>query len=171
MQDKKQFITINMDVLSKSEQIFAGVLKGFFIDITLEDYQVCLFEIQKEILDFENSIKELKKFSLESIKKGLYELGEVVEKVPQVIENSQISVKTAFLLKSGIEQLKYPLSLQIFAHLSEHVIVNGVNIYRNIQNGLKSYQDKEWFLFGEFVGKIMNQVLIGSQYISDVDYE
>jgi len=45
MQDKKQFITINMDVLSKSEQIFAGVLKGFFIDITLEDYQVCLFEI------------------------------------------------------------------------------------------------------------------------------
>jgi len=36
---------------------------------------------------------------------------------------------------------------------------------------LKSYQDKEWFLFGEFVGKIMNQVLIGSQYISDVDYE
>lgn len=37
-EEKKRLITIDIDALSKPEQIFTGVLKGFFIDITLEDY-------------------------------------------------------------------------------------------------------------------------------------
>ena len=48
-------------------------------------------------------------------------------------------------------------------HTGKDLLINGVQIYQDIEGGLKDYKAEQWEAFGEDVGNGLAKLLLGEQ--------
>lgn len=64
-------------------------------------------------------------------------------------------------LKNMISIFKHPLSLAY--HIGKDLLLNGVDIYKNVNGAIADYQGQRWESFGKHVGAATAETLIGME--------
>jgi len=151
-------VTIDLQVI---EEIFIGVLQGIEVEANLTAIEKCLTDVATAGGDFVEAVQDFMKEDTEDVKAGLKLLGEAIELLPDAMTQCQEAVTDAERLYEMIANFKDPWSFVY--HVATDIVVNGVQIYDNIEAAITAYQNQQWQTFGYNCGYALALVLIGGE--------
>lgn len=152
--------SVSMD-LQTIEEIFVGVLKGIEVEANLTAIEHCLTDVTSAGSDFVQAIEDFMKEDVDDVKAGLKLLGEAIELLPDAMTQCQEAVQDAERLYQMIANFKDPWSFVY--HVATDLVVNGVQIYEDIQAAIQAYQAQQWETFGYNCGYALALVLLGGE--------
>jgi len=160
---------LTMD-LQTIEQIFIGVLKGIEVEANLTAIEKCLTDVSTAGNDFVEAVEDFLKEDMDDVKAGLKLLGEAIELLPDAMTDCQAAIQDAERLYEMIANFKDPWSF--IYHVATDLVVNGVQIYDDIQLAIQAYQAQDWLNFGYYCGYSLALVLLGGEKpFNMTDYE
>lgn len=109
--------------------------------------------------DLEGAIEDFMSEDLTNIKAGLKLLGEAIETLPDAMTQCGQAGAQVEKLYALLKTFKSPLSFAY--HVGKDLIVNGVQIYHDIENLLSAYHAANWNQVGYYAGHAMAEILIG----------
>ena len=151
-------IKLTIDVLT-IEKIFLGVLKGVGAETNLTSIEDCFGDVTTAGSDFVGAVEDFMKEDADDVKAGLKLLGEAIELLPDAMTQCQQAVQDAERLYQMIANFKDPWSFVY--HVATDLVVNGVQIYDDIEAAVQAYQTQDWETFGYNCGYALGLVLIG----------
>lgn len=145
--------------LSEVEQIFVGVLKGVGAEANITDLAPCIGDVSTTSSLLAQAIVDFSSKDEAHIKDGLRLLGEAIEGLPDAMTACQATVSEAERLYEMIKNFKSPSS---FAwHVAKDLIVNGVQIYEDVEAAVAAYDSQSWESFGYDAGHALAEVFVG----------
>ena len=169
---KKDNETANYGLdLTVIEKIFIGVLRGVEVEADLTALEECLKDSSTAGVDFVQAVELFMNKDANSVKAGLKLLGEAIELLPNAMTECKQAVEDAKRLYQMIANFKSPWSFAY--HAAKDLLVNGVQIYQDIEAAVQAYKGQDWDSFGYNCGYAMALVLLGgAQPTFDMtDYE
>ena len=142
-------------------QILEGVLKGILSDAKLSNIRNCLKDLSQDAIDIDYAVKDFEKDTVKSVAEGLKMIGEALESLPAAMKNCEEAVADAKNLIKMIEAFKSPISF-VF-HVGKDLIVNGVQIFEEIEAAVKDYKNKDYLDFGINIGKALDKIFVGNK--------
>ena len=149
-------VTIDLDVV---EKIFIGVLRGIEVEANLTAIETCLGDVSTAGQDFVEAVQDFMKEDEADVKAGLKLLGEAIELLPDAMTACEEAVQDAERLYQMIANFKDPWSFVY--HVATDLLVNGVQIYDDINSAIQAYNAQDWDNFGYYCGHSLALVLIG----------
>merc|ERR1719282_2227653 len=124
--------------LNDLEQFTIGFFKGA-IEESIPDVMTCVQDGENLVHDVEKAIADFKKENFDGVKNGIKEIGTIVKSISSDIKDCEAGV-----------------------HGAKDLLVNGVQIYHQIDDSIKAYDAGKIESFGEHVGEALALVLVGS---------
>jgi predicted translin family RNA/ssDNA-binding protein len=141
------------------EQIFLGVLEGVGAEANVTDLVPCISDVSTTSSLLAQAIVDFASKDETRIKDGLRLLGQAIEALPDAMTQCQAAVSEAEKLYEMIKNFKSPSS---FAwHVAKDLIVNGVQIYKDVEGAVAAYDSQSWETFGYDVGHALAEVFVG----------
>ena len=140
------------------ESFTIGFFKGA-IEESLPDVMTCVQDGENLVTDIEKAIADFKKENFDGVKNGIKEIGTIVKSISTDIKDCQAGVKGAEDIIKMAENFENPWKFAY--HLAKDLLVNGVQIYHQIDDSIKAYDAGEIESFGEHVGEALALVLVG----------
>lgn len=134
------------------EEVFKGVLEGFLSEHSYSHILPCLGDLSSESTLVVEGVENMLTKTKEGIKKGLEQIGEGLETLPEAMIECGEAVNEAKSLINAFAQFKSPLSFAY--HVGEDLVVNGINIYKEINQAITDYKDTEYLDMGKQIGKV-----------------
>lgn len=103
------------------------------------------------------------KKDLADVKKGLKELGQALEALPEAMEECKVSISEVQKIKDVLKTFKSPISFAY--HVGKDLVVNGVQIFEDIEEAIADYKLGEFKEMGQSVGKAMQRLIIGNNIL------
>ena len=144
--------------LNDLEQFTIGFFKGA-VEEAIPDVMTCVQDGETLIHDVEIAIADFKKENFNGVKKGIEEIGTIVKSISKDIKDCEAGVTGAEAIITMAESFENPWSFAY--HLAKDLVVNGVQIYHQIDDSIKAYDAGEMESFGEHVGEALALVLVG----------
>ena len=169
---KKANLTANYTLdLAIIEKIFIGVLRGVEVEADLTAIEECLTDVGTAGEDFVQAVELFMKEDEDSVKAGLKLLGQAIELLPTAMTACQQAVQDVEKLNQMIANFENPWSFAY--HVAKDLLVNGVQIYQDIEGAVAAYQVQDWETFGYNCGYAMALTLLGGQKptFNMTDYE
>ena len=151
--------SFNAKPLTPTLQIFEGVIEGILSEAKLNNAVSCLKDVAADAENIETAVKDFEKKTLISVAVGLKLIGESFESLPKAMKSCSESVEDAEKLFKMLENFKSPISYAF--HVGKDIIVNGVQIYKEIDTAVKDYESGDYLDFGKNVGQALAKVFIG----------
>ena len=143
----------------KLEQIVGGVLKGALHAEGFDDINSCIADAETVFNDAEVAVQDFKAGGATNVIKGLQEVGQILQAVQSGMKDCS-SIKADWnKLESMVKAFSNPTSFAY--HVGKDLIVNGKNIYSEINTSITDYQQEKWGEFGYQVGEAAAQVILG----------
>ena len=136
-----------------------GILKGIESDIHLYDFQDCMVDILTIAKDLSNAVIDLKSGTTRGIISGLEDIAAAIYEIPVAITACATSPSTVNKLEMAIESFSNPW--KFYFELSKHLIINGVEIYDDINTSLTEWDTGDYYTFGLYLGKAMAKMAFG----------
>jgi hypothetical protein len=128
-------------------QIVEGFLKGAVEAEGLTDIEHCIQDAEGVISDATTAVKYFEKKDLNDIVKGFKSLADMIKVVKQGMQDCGHLTNDLAKLEKIVATYT---SLPAFAwHVGKSLLVNGVEIYHDIDSGIKDFKAKNWEKFGE----------------------
>ena len=145
----------------KMLKITEGILKGALDAEGFTDITQCIKDGEEIVQDAEAAYKDFEGHSASEIVDGL-------KKVADAIKTIKAGMSDCSHLKADWEKLEAMAAVfsnpSSFAfHVAKDLLVNGVDIYHEINTAIGDYKSEDWMGFGENVGMAAAKVLIGSE--------
>ena len=110
--------------------------------------------------DLVQAVELFEKQDAQSVLAGLKLLGQAIELIPDACTECQTALNDAKRLYEMIANFKSPLSFAY--HVGKDIIVNGVQIYKEIDRAITDYKGSNWRQFGYDCGYALGLVLVGT---------
>lgn len=145
-------------------QLVAGLLTGALHQENLDDFVDCTVKDGSKVVgDVEDALMNFKTMSLSGITAGLEDVADVFTTISSGIKECSQSPDIQ-KLDDLIEMLKSFKNPKDFAyHIGKDIIVNGANIFTNINDGIASYKAENYEKVGEDIGVALDLVVFGEK--------
>lgn len=139
--------------------ITEGFIKGALDAEGFDDIEKCIGDGIALVKDAETAYTDLKKKDVKDIIAGLKAIGDGVKEV-------QAGLKDCAHLKDDYAKLTKMIAIftspEAFAwHTGKDLLLNGVDIYHEIDTSITDYEKKDWFGFGQNIGEAAAKTFIG----------
>lgn len=153
--------TILKDKTEESNVILSleGILRGIDSDIHLEDFKDCIGDVFIISKDLWNAVIDLKSGTTGGVVSGLQEIAAAVYEMPVAISACTSSPSTVAKLELAIEAFTDPW--KFYFEVSRHLIINGVEIYDDINSSITEWDTGDYYTFGLYLGKAMSKMAFG----------
>lgn len=95
------------------------------------------------------------------MKAGLKDLGDAIKLITSLLHQCKdVSEEVKKEVEEMAEVFSSPWSLVY--HIGKNLIVNGVDILKNIELALSEYKAKNYYAFGQAIGKALAEVVLKS---------
>ena len=140
-------------------QISEGIVVGALQQEGLGDITACLQDAEVIGRDIYAAVEDFEKKTYDGVKDGIIELGQAIEGIGKALGDCKSIEKDVSKLIQMAAVFKSPIS---FAwHLGKDLIVNGVQIYHEINQSITEYKAAQYYDFGVDAGKALALVVFG----------
>jgi hypothetical protein len=149
-----------MDVI-KLEQIVDGILRGALDAENLTDISTCITDMETIFGEAETAVGDFEKGGLTNIVAGLKELGGIFQNVETDMADCSAAKEDWPRLKALAEVFKSPKTFAY--HVGKDLLVNGKDIYHEINDSVTEYKAENWEQFGLDVGTAAAKTILGDE--------
>lgn len=137
-----------------------GMLKGALDAEGFSDINSCISDAEVIFKDAEDAIKDFETKDVSKIIDG-------VKKIADILTNVQKGMKDCASLKADWAKLAKMAAIfespTTFAyHVGKDLLVNGVDIFAEIQDSVKEYKAGNWEKFGVDIGEAVAKTILGA---------
>ena len=137
--------------------IFKGVLEGF-LNKDAPEVLTCVKDSETAFTDFKSAIQDFEKKTVSSVKKGLPETANGLEKLKDAMSDCGSAYTNVQKLINALKQLSSPWKFAY--HIGKDIVVNRKQIFKEITAAKTDYHAQQWENFGKDLGDIIG-ILIG----------
>lgn len=146
------------------QMIAKGIIKGTLHDDDLDNIMQCIDDPQRIVEDFEAAIATFGKENVEmtDVMSSLTKIGMSVKKLSDAAKDcdNEITKKELDILTKMVGKFSNPKE---FAYeMGANIMVNGVDIYREMSAAYTNYLAKEYESFGRDIGVSLALIFIGA---------
>ena len=136
------------DIGEALEGILTGLVEG---DIKIKE---CIQDTKEIEKDFEAAIASMKHgHTLDDISKAFKAMGAALEKVPEAIKDCNIVKEVLADIKTFAILFTNPI--HFLEKTATNILWHGKEIYHEMKSAISSYEEGDYFEFGEFIGKLI----------------
>ena len=141
-------------------EVVTGLLEGIAADLGLTDIQDCLQDVGTLGTEIHSAYEELLQASVSSVEAGIRDLAQALEQIPSAIQTCK-AADTVDLAKieAALSSFKNPMSF-VF-HVGHDLIINGRQIFTEIDAAVLAYHNKNYQAFGNAIGQALAAILVG----------
>ena len=146
-------------------QIVEGFLEGAFDAEGFTDLDKCIKDANTIVSDASEAIHDFEQKDISDISAGLGKIADMIK----VIQSSMSDCGHVTAdISSMADMVKSFSSPTAFAwHVGKDLLVNGVDIYHDIDNGIKDFKSQSWNNFGKDIGNASAKLLLGNIQLTD----
>jgi len=141
------------------EQIIIGILEGAINAEGLENIEECITDTETFYGEVETAVKDFEKHTAEGTVEGLKILGEAVMQIKGDIKTCEGVVADWEKLEKMAEIFSNPATF--IYHVGKDLIVNGKQIYREIDDSVQEFETQQYRKFGDDVGEALALLILG----------
>lgn len=141
------------------EQFTIGLIDGA-IGTEVPDVMTCIGDVETLTSNVETVYADFKKETFTGVKDGIEMIGTIVDSITTDLQTCEASVTGIENLIEMASHFKSPWSFAY--HVGKDLLVNGVEIYHDIDGAVTAYEASDYHTFGEDVGGALNAVFIGT---------
>lgn len=162
--DHKQEEQIIMDNLKATpkdvEQIIMGVLDGAVRAEGLENVEGCIKDSEAFFSDALSAVQDFEKKSVSGVTSGIKKLGAALRDAKDAIKQCEGVEADVVALEKMLEVFNNPHTFAF--HVGKDLMINGVQIYKEINDAVKQFESANYFEFGEDLGLALAQLIFGA---------
>ncbi|CAG9329318.1 unnamed protein product [Blepharisma stoltei] len=136
-------------------EIIEGVLQGIASESEVNDIQDCLTDLLSIKVHLTKAISLFKQASVVSALEGLKEIKKAFSSLPKILSDCGGSLRDSPKAYHVLNVFENPLS---FEYDEDVMVVNGVDIHKDIYDAIQAYEAKKWKLFGFYIGASLMKV-------------
>lgn len=150
-------------------EFILGLIQGVAIESQLKNISDCLTDAETIAGHLEAMIADFEKKTVSDIAQGIKELGEAAELIPSALTACENVPEDISKIVEMASVFTHPLELII--KVGKSILLNGVEIYRDVSTSVTDYENKDYFHSGEFGGEAFALVFFtGVQnYLPQID--
>ena len=150
------------DTAKEVIELIDGVIIGALETEGVVGLGTCVKDFDPLVQDMVTAVQDFEDANYANIADGIYNLGQFVSQVGIVMTDcSSLSEADLNSLKEMGQAFEHPLKLVIDAE--NNVIVNGVEIFKDVRKGIKDLNDKKYQQAGKEFGTVAAMVLWGQK--------
>eukprot|EP00355_Strombidium_rassoulzadegani_P003039 CAMPEP_0168612918 /NCGR_PEP_ID=MMETSP0449_2-20121227/3173_1 /TAXON_ID=1082188 /ORGANISM="Strombidium rassoulzadegani, Strain ras09" /LENGTH=186 /DNA_ID=CAMNT_0008653515 /DNA_START=3 /DNA_END=563 /DNA_ORIENTATION=- len=142
-------------------EIVKGILEGAVDAEGLDNIEECLVDTETIVQDAEEAVADFEKKNAAGIAAGLEKLGDAVMEMKDEIKDCEGVKADLEKLEKMAAIFKSPLTFAY--HVGKDLLVNGVQIYHQIDDSVTEWHNGEYNKFGKDVGDAMALLILGAQ--------
>ena len=119
----------------------------------------CLKDAETLASEVETTYADFKKETFSGVKDGIEMIGTIVKSVSGDVKDCAGGISGIENLVSMAEHFSSPWSFAY--HVGKDLLVNGVEIYHEVDDAVAQYEAGSYKGFGEDIGKALAQVFVG----------
>lgn len=137
-------------------------MQGALQNDDIDHFLQCVDDPKKTLAKIEASVEDFQKNDMAGVTSGLFKIGDAVSELVSGIQkcDEDISAREFAIFGEMAEAFKHPKALAQTA--GKNIIVNGVEIYKEMSAAYTNYNAKEFEGFGRDVGVSLALVFIGA---------
>jgi hypothetical protein len=140
-------------------QFVEGLLKGAVEEQHFDNIEKCLVDAEEIGADAEIAIKDFEKGTTQGVMDGLAEMAKVLMLVKKDISTCEsISADVKKLVE---EAAAFSNPEAAIIHLGKDIIINGRNIYKEVNTAVADYHNEKWEDMGYQLGEASAQLILG----------
>lgn len=149
--------------ISKSQvaQIVNGVLKGALEAEGADDLEQCLADTDLTIEDLNKAYNDLKLKTASGTADGLKDLGEAMEALGSAVQDCAGVKDDWATIVNWAHTFTSPRAFAF--HIGKDILVNGVDIYNDIEGAVSNWEKESYEPFGEDVGDALAKIIVGME--------
>lgn len=113
----------------------------------------CIADLENEAELVVEGVESILKKNEKDMKEGLEKIGLALETLPEAMLECGMAVNDAKQLMSALKAVESPL--QFAYHVGKDLIVNGINIYKEVNQAIADYKDQEYQDMGKQIGEVL----------------
>ena len=153
-----------MDVI-KLEQIVDGILRGALDAENLTDISTCITDMDTIFKNTETAVKDFEAGGATNILAGLKEIGNVLQNVDVDMKDCSAAKEDWPRLEALAKVFQSPKSFAY--HVGKDILVNGKDIFHEIEDSISDYKAENWEQFGLDVGTAAAKTILGDEEEGD----
>ena len=138
-----------------------GFLEGALEAENLNNLETCIKDVELVAGDAEHAYQDCKVHDLSHKVKCTADLGKLASAAKNSVKDCKNIKADWDKLEAMVKILENPKDFAI--HTAEDLIINGKNIYHEIQDAVKSYEAHDYRQFGVNVGMATSKLLLGEE--------
>ena len=146
-----------MDVVD----VIEGFLEGAVAAEGLTDLDVCIKDAEHMVPTLQKTYNDCKAGSIDSMLDCVKDLADVAKEAKHTVSDCGHLEHDQEKLDKIIKVMKHPLSFTW--KMGKALVVNGVNIYHDIERAIDAYHTKSWKDFGKNIGDATALVIFGEE--------
>jgi hypothetical protein len=142
------------------EQILMGVLDGAVRAEGLENIEGCVKDTEAFFSDVLSAVQDFEKKSPAGVTSGIKKLGDALNDVKD-------GIKQCEGVEADIEAFEKMLAVfsnphTFIFHVGKDLMINGVQIYKEVSDSVTQFENAKYFDFGEDLGLALAQLIFGA---------
>jgi len=146
---------------SKMVQIVEGVLKGALDAEGFTDIEKCVQDTEHVISDVEVAVKDFEGHSLPQVVDGIKKIADILKTVKVGMKDCSSMKADWAKLEAMVKVFDSPTSFAY--HVGKDLLVNGVQIYGEINTAVTDYKAGQWNDFGYQIGEAAAKTILGEE--------
>jgi len=142
-----------------SVQVVKGLVEGFGAS-PVKDTCISSSEDIADKIDL--AMEEFKKQTPEGVMAAIQILAEAFTSgVPAMISDCDDTKGELAEILSALQ--KFKTAQELVYHIGDDIMVNGIDIYGDINNAIRTHDHGQWYMCGKYIGQAINLTLIGPE--------
>ena len=142
-------------------QITEGVLKGALEAEGFTDIESCIQDVESFVSDSHKAISDFEKKSAKGVIDGLKEVAQMYKVAKDGMHECSKGKADWDKLDAMIKEWSSPWSFAY--HVGHDLVVNGKDIYKEVDSSITAYKAKDWYNFGVDIGEASAKTFLGSK--------
>lgn len=154
--------------LQVAEEITIGILAGAVNAEGLDNIKNCLHDDKIIIGDVMSAIPHFEKKDAKDVLEGIKLIGDAVSHIPSAITDCKGVVADIQKIEKMAAIFASPTSFVY--HVAHDLVVNGAQIYHEIDDSITQYHNQQYEKFGEDVGFALAKLVLGEEEKAMVEH-
>jgi len=155
---KKAEDKLQLDII-QVEEIVTGVLKGAVNAEGFNDIAKCIDDVEHVLGDATTAVSDFKKGGASNVIAGLKEVADLLKTVKTGMTDCSATSADWARLEAMASVLDSPKNFAY--HVGKDLLINGKDIFGDIESAITDYDNQQWEAFGEEVGKAAAKTILG----------
>lgn len=147
--------------VKKMEAIVGGILKGALDAEGFSDISHCITDIEHVVQDAQVAYSDFSKKDLKDIIDGVKEVADLLKTVKQGMSDCAHIKADWQKLAEMAAIFENPTSFAY--HVGKDLIINGVQIYHEVDTAVTDYKNEDWNGFGYNIGQAAAKTILGEE--------